>query len=131
MHLDTGVILELFSRPRHDPLVQRILDAVRNEALTWSVVQFGELADACRRTGASIDQNEARVRAMVEVVPVETNVAIAASALKGEARRHRDTRDFSLLDGVVLATARSKGQRLLTTDPDFLHFDDAIVLTLA
>jgi predicted nucleic acid-binding protein len=33
-----------------------------------------------------------------------------------------------LIDGVILATARAKGQKLVTLDGEFLGFDDVVLL---
>jgi predicted nucleic acid-binding protein len=53
-------------------------------------------------------------------------------ALKDRGSRARDEepgyKNFNLLDGLVLAAARSIGERLLTFDRDFMGEKDCIVL---
>ena len=44
-------------------------------------------------------------------------------------RRELGHTDFGLLDAIVLATACSIGQRVLTFDEDFVGESDCIVLT--
>lgn len=128
MHLDTTAMLELMRRPPDDALVAQLRARMGDEALFWSSVQYGELADVGRRDGDSVEDLADRVARVVEEIPVHRDIALLASALKSEARRTRAGRNFSLIDGIVLATARSLGQRLLTTAREFSPFPDAVVV---
>ena len=128
MLLDTSTIVELLAKPATDPLVRRILDAVGDAPLFASPIHIGEVADAARRSG--IDPAAAARKAMeiVELIPLDASLAIGASSLKAEARARPTGRDFSLIDGVGLATARSRGLPMLTLDREFLGLPDATVL---
>jgi hypothetical protein len=42
--------------------------------------------------------------------------------------RKKGAGKFSLIDGMILSSARSVGQRLLTLDEDFRNSDEAIVI---
>lgn len=128
MLLDTAALVELLSRPRTDALVRQILDHVGDEILFASPIQLGELADAARQKRLTVDDVVRKARGILELVPLDADIAVQASALKAEARSRAHSRDFSLIDGVILATARTIGQRLLTRDKEFRGFSDAVIL---
>lgn len=65
---------------------------------------------------------------LLEFIPLAPELAVQGSALKSEARARPSGKDFSLIDGVVLASARSRGLRLLTFDSEFEGFPDVTVL---
>src|SRR5687767_1242818 len=104
MFLDTTIIVELLGRPATDPLVRRIVSEMGDEVLTASVIQLGELADVARARNQTVSEAIRRAREILELAPLDTEIAVEASNLKAEARRRRASRDFSLIDGVVLAT---------------------------
>lgn len=128
MLLDTSVLIELLHRPEEDRIVQEVLQAVGAGPMIASTVHLGEIADATRRKGLSVEEALAKAQEIAEFVPVDSGIAIEASNLKAEARRRRHGRDFSLIDGIGLATARARGLRLLTLNPEFAGFEDAVVL---
>jgi hypothetical protein len=43
--------------------------------------------------------------------------------------RKKGARKFSLIDGMILSSARSVGQRLLTLDEDFRNEEGALLIT--
>lgn len=70
----------------------------------------------------------AAIKEFARIVPLDEQICLEASTIKYR-RRELGHSDFSLLDAIVLATARSIGQRLLTFDEDFVGESDCIVLT--
>ena len=81
---------------------------------------------ALRRAGQDPEPVVAKTLSIVEMVPLDTAIAVAASGLKAEARRHRAGKAFSFIDGIGLASARSRGLRFLTLDADFDGFADVV-----
>jgi predicted nucleic acid-binding protein len=124
MFLDTTVLIELVRRTADDPVRRRIEEELRGHPLLACSIQLGEVADYHRRTSTPADVALGFIRRLVDIVPVDEATAILASELKGEARRHRAGKNFSLIDGVALAAARIRGQGLLTMARDFAMFDD-------
>lgn len=127
MLLDTSALVELM-RATDKSRVARIKSIVGDRQIFASPIHLGEIADAARRLGLDVDKTVAEVLAVVELVPLDATIAIQASAIKAEARKRREARDFSLIDGVGLATARVRGLPFVTTDPEFKGFPDAIVV---
>ncbi|MFO1533842.1 MAG: hypothetical protein ABR562_09175 [Thermoplasmatota archaeon] len=70
----------------------------------------------------------AKARKLVELIPLDADIALGASGIKAEARRRKAAKGFSLIDGVGLATARSRGLGMLTMDHEFDGFDDVTVI---
>lgn len=128
MLVDTSILVELVSRTRDDPVVKSILAAAGNEVLFASPIQFGELADVARQRRMPVDEMVGRASGFLELIPVDVEIAVAGSSIKAEARKRPSSRDFSLMDGIVLATARAKGQRLLTMDEDFRGLEDVVMV---
>ena len=128
MLLDTSVIVELLRRPATDAVAKRIMKAVGDEPLFASPIHMGELADVARRSGLSPEEITAKAMRTVEIIPLTVDIAVAASGIKAEARKHRSGRDFSLIDGIGLASARSRGLRMLTLDHEFDGLADVTVL---
>lgn len=128
MLLDTSVLVELLGRPASDALVQRILQAIDDRPLFASPIHMGEVADAARRSGLPPDTTVAKALDIVELIPLDADIAVHASHIKAEARRRKAARDFSLIDGIGLATARSRGMPMLTLDAEFDGLDGVTVL---
>lgn len=128
MILDTSIIIELLGRPATDPVVKRILRLLGDQVLFASPIHMGEVADAARRSGLPVDDTVASALQMVELIPLDAAIAVEASAIKAEARKRKSGRDFSLIDGVGLATARSRGMPMVNMDHEFDGFPDVTVV---
>ncbi len=128
MLLDTSVLLELLMKPMDHPLHQRILAVVGDNTMHVSPIHFGELADAARRRGMPPGTDVERALRFVDLIPLDLDIAVAGSAIKAEARKRKSGRDFSLIDGIGLATARSRGMPMITMDHEFDGFDDVTVI---
>ena len=128
MLLDTSVLVELLRRPATDPLVKRILELVDDRPLFASPIHMGELADAARKGNLSPREVVDKALQIVELLPLDADTAVLASDLKAEARRRKNGKGFSLIDGVGLATARTRGLPMLTMDAEFDGFEGVTVL---
>ncbi|MCI4334480.1 MAG: PIN domain-containing protein [Thermoplasmata archaeon] len=88
-------------------------------------IVLAEVALQCFRDGLGDGQIQQEMAAITEssaVVPIRPELALAAAAATAELRsRARSLRlgRPGLSDGLVLATARATGSRLLTGDPHF------------
>ncbi len=128
MLLDTSILVELVGRPATEPIVVRILGVLADQARFASAIHLGELADTARRNNRSVEDAVRGALAMVELVPLTPEIAVEASMIKAEARRRKHAKDFSLIDGIGLASARSRGMRMLTMDGEFAGFPDVDII---
>lgn len=127
MFLDTSVIIKLFINESTSKRFQTIFEHIENEAAFISMVQVAELADWCCANDVDPARALAMVRDIVELVPVDEPILLAAARLKHEMRKSGATK-FSLIDGLILASARALNEPLLTFDADFRMAEDVVVL---
>ena len=90
-------------------------------------MQLAELADWATRSGAPAAERVEAVEQMASVAPLTREICLEAAAVKF-AKRKKGLSSFGIIDGIVLATARSLGQSLLTYDSDFAGEEDCKVL---
>jgi predicted nucleic acid-binding protein len=128
MLLDTSVIIELLRRPPTHPVVGRIRKAIGDRPMFASPIHMGELADAARRDGVDVESAVAKALQIVDLIPLDARVAVQASSIKAEARKRQTGKEFSLIDGVGLASARSREMGMLTMDNEFAPFLDVTVI---
>jgi predicted nucleic acid-binding protein len=124
MLLDTSALVSVFTNKK---AADRILEEVGDSQLYVSQIQLAELADWATRSGAPAMERVEAVEQMASVAPLTKEICMEAARIKLSRRRKGHTR-FGIIDGIVLATARSLGQTLLTFDTDFAGEKDCVVL---
>ncbi len=124
MLLDTSVLIAAF---RSRDTAGRVEKEIVGEQQFVSMVQLAEVADWARRVGAPAAERVGAVELIARIAQVTPDICLDAAAIKGERRRAGFSR-FGIVDGVILATARSLGQKLLTFDRDFEGEADCVVL---
>lgn len=112
----------------HDTPVGRRLDArfVRGAEPHTSAWALGELAAklALHAPPERVTSGMARVRQVATVHDVTANLAVAGAALRRDLRNKAPR--ASLGDGVMLATARHLGLRLVSADAAFVGQPDVV-----
>ena len=124
MLLDTSVLVALFTSKR---AADRIEKEVGNSELYVSHVQLAELADWATKSGAPAAERVDAVEQMASVAPLTKEICLEAAVIKS-AKRKNGVSNFGIIDGIILSTARSLGQSLLTFDADFEGEEDCVVL---
>ena len=124
MLLDTSALVAIFTSKR---AANRISKEVGDSQLYVSHIQLAELADWATRSGAPAAERVEAVEQMARVVPLTKEICLDAAAIKFM-KRKKSRSSFGIIDGIVLATARSLGQSVLTFDVDFAGEDDCLVL---
>jgi predicted nucleic acid-binding protein len=129
--IDTSAIVEIFTRKKTSPVFKKILSAIsrdnENEELYISFIQIAEIADWCLRNNRPVQERLFSLKEFASVVPLDEEISVEAAKIKLE-RRATGHGDFGLIDGIILATARSIGQSLLTFDSHFEGESDCIIL---
>ncbi len=87
---------------------------------------MGELTRAARRAGQDPEPVVAKALAIVDLTPVDAALAVATLALRPRPGGRRAGRAFSLIDGIGLTSARSRGLRFLTLVAGFDGFVDFV-----
>jgi predicted nucleic acid-binding protein len=125
--LDTSAIVEIFRSPAGSAHFEKITTEIGDEEIYVSMVQLAEIADWATRSDAPPEERIGAVKEMARIVPLDERICLDAAAIK-QRRREAGHDDFGLTDGIVLATARSIGQRVLTLDGDFVGENDCMVI---
>lgn len=127
MLLDTSTLVEIFRSSAGSARFRMIMAEVGDEEAYVSVIQLAEIADWATRTGAPPEGRVDALKEFARIVPLDERICLNASEIKHR-RRNAGHGDFGLIDGIILATARSIGQRVLTLDTDFSGENDCLVI---
>jgi predicted nucleic acid-binding protein len=127
MFLDTSIIIEIFRSKRDSDRFKEIYRYIENEPLFISVIQIGEISDWCLKNGIEPEERISKIKEICTLVPLNEDICLEASRIKYE-MRSAGVDKFSLIDGIILSSARYMGEKLLTTDKDFRKAEDAIIL---
>lgn len=122
--LDTSAVVAIFTSKG---AAERIRKEVGGSQLYVSCIQLAELADWATKSGVPAAERVEALEQMANVAPLTKEICLEAAAIK-PARRKKGLSAFGIIDGIVLATARSLGQSLLTLDADFAGEEDCVVL---
>ncbi|DAC72426.1 MAG TPA: hypothetical protein DSN98_05145 [Thermoplasmata archaeon] len=127
MFLDTSIIIEIFRNDKDSKKFQDIYIYIKDKPIFISIVQIGEIADWCLKNHIDPEKRINKLKQILNIIPLNENICYEAAHIKYTERKKGVTK-FVLLDGIVLASARSIHQRLLTTDSDFRTLSDAVVI---
>lgn len=125
--VDTSTIIEIFRNPKNSEKIRLINEQIHDEELYLLVVQLAELSDWCIENNVSPRERVEAVKKISNIIPLDEEICLEGSKIKAE-RRKRGHRDFGLLDGLVLAAARSLDEKLVTFDKDFSGESDCLIL---
>lgn len=124
MLLDTSAVVAILTSKK---AADRIGKEIGDSQLYVSHIQLAELADWATRSGAPAAERVDALEQMASVAPLTKEICLEAAAIKF-AKRKKGFSGFGIVDGILLATARSLGQSLITFDADFAGEEDCVVL---
>ncbi len=127
MFLDSSAIVELMRSGKDSKRAEKILGYIENELLFISVIQLGEVNDWCIANCSDPAARISQLKEIFNIIPLNDVISIKASEIKREMRMQKVTK-FSLMDGLILASARYIGQTLLTLDTDFRKAEDTVII---
>jgi len=125
--LDTSAIIEVLRHPRTSKEFKLIRKHIGEEDLYVLVVQLAELSDWCIVNNVPVRERIEEVKNLANIIQLDEDICLQGSRIKNE-RRKKGFASFGLLDGLLLAAARSVGERVLTFDRDFAEEEDCLVL---
>ncbi|MBA3046046.1 MAG: PIN domain-containing protein [Candidatus Thermoplasmatota archaeon] len=126
MFLDTSVIVELMLGD-DDRRIDIILKHINDELIFISIVQLGEINDWCLANCADSETRITQLKEIVHLIPLNDSICVEASNIKRQMRSQKIAK-FSLIDGIILASARHIGQTLLSLDSDFRKAEGAVII---
>jgi predicted nucleic acid-binding protein len=127
MLLDTSTLIEISRHNANSKLFQRVNQVISEEELFVSMVQLAEIADWSLRNDLSVSEELSAVKEFAQVIPLDEAICKEAAVIKKK-RRSQGNSDFGLIDALILSTARSITEKILTFDSHFSGEKDCIVL---
>ncbi len=128
MLIDTSTIIEILRHPKTSDRFRLIKEHIKSEELYVLVIQLAELSDWCIENRAPPMERVETVKKLANIILLDEDICLEGSKIK-RSRRKSGHMDFDLMDGLVLAAARSVGEKLLTFDRDFEDEKDCVILT--
>ncbi len=105
--------------------VVAIIENNANEIFTSSATVAEVIGKVLRRNGdIKIALNH--INNFSKVLEITQEISISAAQIHFEAKKR--VKNFGMLDAFVAATARKIGAKILTGDPDFRGFKEAIII---
>jgi len=123
MFLDTSAVIELFLGTEKG---KRVLESIKEEDAFISIITYAEVAMWCKREGKDFEIWRESVEKITSVVDLDPQIAYDAANITFEAKQK--DKSFGIIDGIILASARSVNQRLITKDKHFEGFSDVVIL---
>ncbi|UCG70911.1 MAG: PIN domain-containing protein [Thermoplasmata archaeon] len=127
MFLDTSIIVDIFRYDEKDKNFQKIFELIKDDPLFISIFQIGEISDWSLLNRIDPIEPLKQLKKTMNIIPLSEDICLDASRIKFEMCKKGENK-FSLADGVILASARSINQTLLSKDTDFIKAKDVIIL---
>lgn len=124
MFLDSFAWMEYFMGTLEGEKVKRFVDD--DLQLYTSPIVIAEIYSKSLRTDGKAEERKDFILKRCAVVLLDENIAVEAAKIHAENKVK--TPDFGLADAIILASARSRKIKVLTGNPHFKNFDDAIML---
>ncbi|HZY95125.1 MAG TPA: PIN domain-containing protein [Candidatus Bathyarchaeia archaeon] len=123
--MDTYAWIEYLDGSPRGARVRDIVDNVHNNIVT-SPITIAEIVSKYRRG----NRDPSRALSELEHASTVPPVDMATARMAGEihALERRTQKDFPLADAFVAATARTRQSKILTGDPHFEKFPEAITI---
>ncbi|HEY9246322.1 MAG TPA: type II toxin-antitoxin system VapC family toxin [Candidatus Methanoperedens sp.] len=124
MMLDSFAWMEYFMGTPKGEKVKKLVDD--DSQLYTSPIVVAEIYSKSLRTDGKAEERKDFIMNRCAVVALEVNIAVEAAKIHAENKVKID--DFGLADAIILASARSRKIKVLTGDPHFKIFKDAVML---
>ena len=123
--VDSWAWVEYFGGTESGEKVKGYVENENNVILT-SVVTIAELISKFIRSGMNTDDVLRGITTLSSVLSLDLDASISAGEAHAKIRSH--IKDFGLADAFVLAMAKKDGAKIITGDPHFEHFPEAILI---
>ena len=124
MMLDSFAWMEYFMGTPEGEKVQKLVDD--DSQLYTSPIVIAEIYSKSLRTDGKAEERKDFIIKRCAVVAFDVKIAVEAAKI--HAQNRVKTHDFGLADAIILASARSRKTKVLTGDPHFKNFKDAVML---
>ena len=123
--IDAHAWIEYFVASERGKEVREILENEQNEIFTSSLT-IAEVMSVTKREGRDFDATCENIIINSKIIDISLEFCKGAGLLHAEIRGK--IRDFGLADAFVLLAARKLGAKILTGDPHFKGFKEAVLI---
>lgn len=123
MLLDTYAWVELF---RATPLGEKVRELIDQKPTFASAATYAELTTWALKNHLDSEQALSRMERLAGVLPLDRTILQAAGQITHY--RKRFVRHWSLVDGMIYATAQAYGLQVVTGDQDFRGLPGVVLL---
>ncbi len=124
MMLDSFAWVEYFMGTKKGEKVKEIVES--DAQIYTSPIIIAEIYSKSLRTDGKAEERGDFIVKRCAIIPIDEEIAVEAAKIHAEAKERME--DFGLADALVLASARNRDIKVLTGDPHFISFSDAIML---
>ena len=123
--IDAHAWIEYFIGSDKGNEVKKIVESENNEVFT-SIITIAEVVSITKRENRDAEQKYLDMVNLSKIYGINLDLAKEAGILHAEVRK--TIKDFGLADAIVLSTARKLGAKIVTGDPQFKGFKEAILI---
>lgn len=123
--IDSYAWIEYFNSSEKGSRVKKIVESQDNENFT-SIITIAEVSSISKREGRDTELAYKILTNLSKIYFMSLEFSKEAGILHAEIRKK--IKDFGLADAIVLLTARKLGAKIVTGDPHFKNFKEAILI---
>ena len=123
--IDTFAWIEYFRGTDFGAKVKEIIEAEENEIFI-SIITVAEVVSILKRGNMDVDNGYKVIMNLAGIYKINEEFTKEVGILHAETRK--EVKDFGLADTFVLLTARKLGAKLVTGDPHFRGFKEAVLI---
>ncbi len=122
--VDSWAWIEYFDGSEAGGKIRKYIEDEKNAVFTSSVT-VAEVVSKFLRKRMDPHQAFNGINIMSKIIPADAELAVFSGELHAEIKQ--SVRDFGLADSFVLATAKKQNAKILTGDPHFKGFKEAVL----
>ena len=123
--LDTFAWIEYFNGSESGKKVDEIIESEENEIFS-SIITIAEVASILKRNEEDVELGYKKMIDLSKLYFINSEIAKETGLLHAEIKKN--IKDFGLADAFVLLTARKLKAKIVTGDPHFKGFKEAILI---
>jgi len=124
MLLDSFAWMEYFMGTQEGEKIRRLVDD--DIQLYTSPIVIAEIYSKSLRTDGNAEERKDFIIKRCALIVLDENIAVEAAKIHAENKIKKP--DFGLADAIILASARNRNIKVVTGDPHFKDFKDAIMM---
>lgn len=123
--IDSYAWIEYFKGSEQGKQAKAIIDVSENEIFT-SIVTIAEVSSILQKESKNVEEKYTDILNLSKIYFINSEFAKEAGILHAKIRKK--IKDFGMADTIVLLTARKLAAKIVTGDPHFKSFKEAILI---